>query len=301
MENKPLVSIIALNFNQTPITMDFLKSMQLLTYPNYEIIVVDNASKVDPTPEIKEKYPQVRVVRTAQNLGFTGGHNLGMREAKGEYFFNVNNDTEITADCADLIEHLVEPFLADPKVGAVSPKVRYFFHPDILEYAGHDPINPFTGRGKAVGTHEADRGQHDKSGPTHFAHGAAMMVSRKLVEAVGMFHEPFFIYYEEMDWSSRIIKAGYQIYYQHKTMLFHKSSMTMGKDSAFRAFYFTRNRILYMRRHANVFQFMAFMLFFAFLVAPKTLITYLVKGQREHLSSFVRAIKWHFAPPAGAL
>jgi GT2 family glycosyltransferase len=301
MENKPLVSIIALNYNQTPVTMDFLASMQMLTYPNYEIIIVDNASTVDPTPLIKEKYPHVRVVRPTTNLGFTGGHNLGMREAKGEYFFNVNNDTEITADCADLIERLVEPFLEDPKVGAVSPKVRYFFHPEVLEYAGHHPINNITGRGKAIGTHEVDKGQHDQSGPTWFAHGAAMMVSRKLVEEVGMFHEPFFIYYEEMDWSSRIIKAGYKIYYQHKTMLFHKSSMTMGKDSSFKAYYFTRNRILYMRRHANMLQFMGFMLFFVGLVAPKTLATYLLKGQKEHLRSFVRAIKWHFAPPAGAL
>jgi GT2 family glycosyltransferase len=298
---QPLVSIIALNYNQTPITIDFLESMKMLTYPNYEIIVVDNASTVDPTPEINAKYPHVRVIRAEKNLGFTGGHNLGMREAKGDFFFNVNNDTEIKAENADLIERLIEPFLADPKVGAVSPKVRYFFHPTILEYAGHHPINNITGRGHAIGTHEEDKGQHDQSGPTWFAHGAAMMVSRQLVEAAGMFHEPFFIYYEEMDWSSRIIRAGYTIYYQHRAMLYHKSSMTMGKDSPFKAYYMNRNRILYMRRNANFFNFCLFLCYFTFLTVPVTVLRYLKNRQNEHLKSFWRAIKWHFAPPAGAL
>jgi hypothetical protein len=301
MQNAPLVSIIALNYNQTGVTMDFLASMQQLTYPNYEIIIVDNDSKVDPTAEINAKYPTVRVIRSGGNLGFAGGHNLGMHEAKGEYMFNVNSDTEIDAHNTDLIEKLLDPFFADPKVGASSPKVRYFFNPDTLEYAGHHPINLVTGRGQAIGFNEVDRGQYDQSGPTPFAHGAAMMVSRAMVDKVGGFHEPFFLYYEEMDWSTRIIKAGYTIYYQAEAMLFHKSSMTVGKDSPLKVHYLNRNRILYMRRHASLAQFTVFGLFFLVLVVPKTIFGYLLKGQKEHLRSFVRAIKWHFSPPKGAL
>ncbi|WP_448518564.1 glycosyltransferase family 2 protein [Rhodoflexus sp.] len=293
MEKFPLVSIIALNYNQLDLTMDFIQSMSYLSYPNYEIIIVDNGSTIDPTQPIHDRFPHVRVIRSASNLGFTGGHNLGMREARGDFFFNVNNDTEIYPDNADLIEQLIAPFLNNEKVGAVSPKIKYFSHPNIIQYAGYTPMNPFTGRGGAIGANQEDKGQYDQSGPTWFAHGAAMMVSRKLVEQVGMFFEPFFIYYEELDWSARITKAGYQIIYQHKAVIYHKVSMTVGKDSPFKAYLMTRNRIWYMRRNISQAHLLLFLAYFIFLTTPVTVLRYLKNRQTDHLKSFWKAVVWH--------
>ena len=106
--------------------------------------------------------------------------------------------------------------------------------------------------------------------------------------------EKFFIYYEESDWSARIIKAGYTIYYQAKGLIYHKESMTMGKESAIKVYYHTRNRILYMRRNTNFFQFLVFITFFILFTAPKAIFRYLFKKQFEHLKSFVKGVLWNF-------
>ena len=99
-----------------------------------------------------------------------------------------------------------------------------------------------------------------------------------MIDKVGMFPEKFFIYYEEWDWSSRIKKAGYKIYYQATALIYHKESITMGKQSAIKVYYHTRNRILYMRRNSNAWQFLCFSLFFAFLTFPKTVLRFITSG-----------------------
>ncbi|WP_206614412.1 glycosyltransferase family 2 protein [Chitinophaga barathri] len=288
---QPLVSVIALNYNQTAVTCEFLESTKLLTYRNFETIIVDNGSKVNPTEALNAgNYPNLKIILSDKNLGFTGGNNLGMKHAKGDFIFIVNNDTEVTPD---LIERLLEPFYEDATIGVVCPKIRFFHNPNIIQYAGFHKMNLLTGRTWAVGSKEEDNGQHDGEGPTHCAHGAAMMVKKEVIEKVGMFADKFFIYYEESDWSARIIRAGYKIYYNGKGLIFHKESITMGKESAVKVYYHTRNRILYMRRNTNKLQLTGFLLFFTFLTFPKSVLRYTLKGQFEHLKSFLRGTFWN--------
>src|SRR5688500_11877454 len=98
-ETEPLVSIITLNYNQTHVTCEFLESTRNLSYSNYEIIVCDMASDIDPTPFILAgNYPNTRLLLSKKNLGFAGGNNWGMEHAKGDFIFIVNNDTEVTPD-----------------------------------------------------------------------------------------------------------------------------------------------------------------------------------------------------------
>jgi GT2 family glycosyltransferase len=286
LKEQPLISIITLTWNQTDITCQFLESTRRLTYKNYEILVCDMGSTVDPTPRIEAaQYPNTRVLRSEKNLGFTGGNNWGMRQARGEYIFIVNNDTEVTPDLLDV---LVEPFFTDTSIGVTCPKIRFYQQPDTIQYAGFNPINTLTGRTTAVGSKQIDKGQCDTSGYTHGAHGCAMMVSRQVIDEVGLFPENFFIYYEEWDWSARILKAGYHIYYQAKGLIYHKESITMGKQSAIKVYYHTRNRILYMRRNTRWNEFAVFIVFFVLFSAPKAILTYLFNRQYEHLKSFVR-------------
>lgn len=292
MKENPLVSIIALNFNQTDVTCAFLESTKKLKYTHFETIVIDNASNTDPTEQIQAgNYPNVHLIVSDKNLGFTGGNNLGIREAQGDFVFIVNNDTEVTPD---LINLLLEPFYQDEKIGVTSPKIKFYDHPDIIQYAGFRPMNPYTGRTEMVGGRQPDDGQYDTPGETYGAHGAAMMVKREVIEKVGTFADHFFIYYEEWDWSARIRRAGYKIFYQPRAMIFHKESMTMGKESAIKAYYHTRNRILYMRRNSEQEQFLAFAAFFTFFTVPKSVIQYVAKLQFKHLSAFTRGIAWNF-------
>src|SRR5678816_3949303 len=137
----PLISIITLNYNQADITCAFLESTRKLLYPNYEILVCDMASDTDPTEQInKGKYPHIRVLRSKKNLGFAGGNNWGMRQANGEYLFIVNNDTEVTPD---LLDKLLNPFRKMADIGVTCPKIKYYSNPNIIQYAGFNPMNVY--------------------------------------------------------------------------------------------------------------------------------------------------------------
>lgn len=292
LKDTPLISIIAINWNTTAITCDFLHSIrERNTYGNIEVIIVDNASREDPTAALLAVYPQVRVFRNSENLGFSGGNNTGIRAAKGEYLFIVNNDTEFTPG---LLEGLLEIFALYPDAGMASPKFHYFYKKGTIEYAGYRQVNVFTGRNGMVGCQEEDLGQYDKVGVTNYVHGGGMMIPRRIIEEVGPMPEQFFLYYEEFDWSEQIKRKGYKIYYQPKSLIYHKESMTTGKSSPLKTFYLTRNRILFMRRNAPWPAFLVFASYFVCFTIPKNTFGFLLRGQRDHLRSFWKGILWQF-------
>lgn len=291
-DNLPLVSIVTLTWNTTEITCDFLRSInEHCSYPKLEIIIVDNGSKEDPTSVFKEIRPDVSVLLNGKNLGFTGGNNVGIKAAKGDFLFIVNNDTEFTPG---LIEGLLDIFQKYPDAGIVSPKFHYFYHKGTIEYAGYQTVNVFTGRNSMIGCKEEDKGQYDEIKTTNYAHGGGMIVPRKIIEEVGGLPEEFFIYYEEFDWCDQIKRKGYKVYYQPQSLIYHKESMTTGKESPFKTFYHTKNRILYMKRNTSTFNFIVFLAYFSFLTIPKNTAKYIWKGQKNHLKSFWKGIMWHF-------
>ncbi|HLZ90026.1 MAG TPA: glycosyltransferase family 2 protein [Puia sp.] len=292
LKDRPLISIIALNWNTTAITCDFLVSIrEQNSYPNIEVIVVDNASNEDPTSAFLQVYPEAKVVRNPRNLGFSAGNNAGIRKAAGDYLFIVNNDTEFTPG---LLEGLLEVYREHPDAGIVCPKFHYFFDKGTIEYAGYYRVNIFTGRNSMIGCREKDHGQYDEMKETHYAHGGAMMVPRRVIDEVGVMPEEFFLYYEEFDWSEQIKRHGFKVYYQPKSLIYHKESMTTGKSSPLKTFYLTRNRILFMRRNTPPLAFSLFALYFVFFTIPKNTLSYLVRGQKEHLTSFWKGILWQF-------
>jgi GT2 family glycosyltransferase len=288
---QPLVSIITINYNQAETTRQFLDSCHCLTYLNYEIIVVDNASVPRLDTIIDQRlYPLLRIVRTETNRGFTGGNNTGIEQALGDYFFIVNNDTELTPT---LIDELLLPFRQYEKVGVSCPKIRFFSTPSVVQYAGYNPMNMYTGTATPVGYNQPDDRVYDQPGVTNFAHGCAMLVSREVVNKVGRFADRFFLYYEELDWSQRIKDAGFLIYYQPAAAILHKESVSVGAHSPLKTYYLTRNRILFMRRHCSSFQLLIFSLFFAGCVVPKHVFSYAITGRLQHASAFVRGVCWN--------
>lgn len=288
----PLVSIITLNYNGIIETLDFLESCKKLTYPNIEILVCDMNSIDNPTIKIEERFFQdTFVYRSDKNLGFAEGNNWGMRKARGSYFFIVNNDTFLTPN---IIESLLKPFEIDNKIGFVCPKIKFFKNPEIIQYAGFNIPNFYTGRNTAIGSNEVDKGQYDKPGYTNLAHGCAMMVKREITEVLGKFPKEFFLYYEEIDWSLRLVKAGYRIFYQPEAVIYHKESMSVGKESPLKIYYMTKNRILLIRRHANNFQFLFFCLYFIFISFPFGILRFLYNGQYKNIQAYLKGIIWNF-------
>ena len=287
--NSPLVSIITVNYNGLVYTRDFLKSLRAISYTNIEIFVVDNASSQSIDP-LKTEFPEVIFIESKVNLGFAGGNNLAVLQAKGKYCLLLNNDTELDPH---FLEPLVQLMESNSAIGICSAKLLYFSDPTLIEFAGSNGVNLYTGRGFAIGHKDRDAAVYNSSYKTELAHGAAMMISRAVFEKIGLMAELFFLYYEEVDFCERTKRAGFEIWYCGASKVYHKESMSVGKDSPMKIYYLTRNRIIFTRRNTRGFQKLAALLFFYLISFPKWIITYSMKGQFRLLGAFVKGAIWN--------
>ena len=295
LRNQPFISIITVNYNGLDLTVELLDSIRQLSYKNVEIFVVDNASKVNPQSFFNDQYPEVKYIRSEKNLGFAGGNNLAVKEAKGDFLFFINNDAEMTEGC---LEKLVELFQSHPKLGIASPLLCYFNdntkeNPDLIQYAGSTHLHPMTARNLTIGEKEINNGQYNKPRPTAYAHGAAMIVKREVIDNVGVMFEDFFLYYEELDWCERIRRAGYEIWVEPRAKIYHKESVTVGAMSPLKTYYLNRNRIYFVRRNFSGLNLLLFSLFLIFFTIPKNLGVLLLRGQFQHAKVFIKAIVWN--------
>lgn len=235
---KARISIISVNYNGFALTAAMIDSLRRHVTTPLEIVVVDNGSARDEAALLRERYPDIIVLRSDENLGFAGGNNLGIRAATGDCLLLLNNDTEVTDDT---LHHLAETLDADPSIGAVCPKIRFWTPPQAIQFAGYTPLTRITLRNGLIGFGQPDDGSYDSPHETPYAHGAAMMVRREAVGKAGPMPEEYFLYYEELDWSERIREAGYRIVYDPRATVFHKESATTGQQSPLRSYYLTRN------------------------------------------------------------
>ena len=150
-----------------------------------------------------------------------------------------------------------------------------------------------TARNATIGEKTRDYGQYADATPTAYAHGAAMMISRKASEKVGLMFDNFFLYYEELDWCERIRKAGFEIYVEPRARVYHKESATVGASSTLKTYYINRNRIYFMRRNYSGLGFLAFTLFMLFVAIPKNVLTFILRGPSGHAKVFIKAIVWN--------
>lgn len=282
----PKVSFLTVNYKQTQVTLDLVRSLEALNSSDWECIVVDNASENNDLEQALSDKPQFKFIATPENLGFAGGNNLGYPLCEGQYIFLVNNDTELPKDFLEPILDFVEN---KPDLGAMSPMIRYFDAPDTIQFAGCTDMNKVTIRNSGIGDGEKDQGQYAKSYPIPFCHGAAMLVPRKVIEDVGLMREDYFLYYEELDWCERIRQAGYTNWYFGHSYLLHKESVSTGRNSPLKVYYLNRNRLLFARRNYSSGTRIINYLYFTFIALPKNLLTFGLKKEFGQARSFWRA------------
>jgi GT2 family glycosyltransferase len=295
MRKPPLISIITVDYNGHDMTLELLQSIDNQSYKNIEIFVVDNASREEHSAFYKKNYPSVFYIRSEKNLGFAGGNNLAVKQAKGDFLFFINNDAEITEG---VLQKLVAQFELHVTLGIVSPLLLYYNESknqgkDLIQYAGTTRVHPITARNITIGEKEWDNGQYSEAKPTAYAHGAAMMVKREVIENVGIMFEDFFLYYEELDWCERIRQAGYDIYIEPNARVYHKESASVQKISGLKAYYLNRNRIYFMRRNFGGFNLILFYIFLAFVTIPKNLVMLILRGEFTNAKQFLKAIWWN--------
>lgn len=279
------LSIITINYNGLKDTCELIDTIPFNN--DLEVIVVDNASTQDEASIISERYPQVKVIRSQQNLGFAGGNNLGIKEAKGNYILLINNDTYFKEFNIDPLINRLE---SSDRIGIVCPKLRFAWGNNPIQYAGYTPLSSITVRNQAIGFGEEDHGQYDTAHPTPYAHGAAMLIKREAIEKVGLMPECFFLYYEEVDWSMMFTRTGYNIWYDPACTVYHKESQATGQNSPLRTYFITRNRLLLVKRnYQGINKYLSY-LYQIGLVAIRDIIRYTLQGRYDLAKAVFRGI-----------
>ncbi|MDP2432802.1 MAG: glycosyltransferase family 2 protein [Pseudomonadota bacterium] len=247
--DSPKVVVVILNWNGMRDTLECLASVDVLNYPNYLAVVVDNGSFDESVEAIRTAYPHIQIIETGRNLGYAGGNNVGMQWAinqSADYILLLNNDTVVDAGLLDEYVKCAENRLD----GALfSAKIFYFNRPTVLWNAGSDWL-PLQGCHATRGSQKQDDGSFDQVCETAYANGCAFFARADVLREVGFFDESFFLIYEETDLSYRVKKAGYKIYYVPTAKLWHKVSASLdGDDSPIARYFNARNQLLWSRRH----------------------------------------------------
>jgi len=246
----PAINIVILNWNGRDDTLACLESVEQIAYPNFRVIVVDNGSTDNSVDAIRAAFPKVELIETGANLGFSGGNNVGIKQALelgADHVLLLNNDTVVDPG---LLDAFVAAARRYPDAGVFSAKIYFHGEPNCIWYAGVE-WNTKTARFEQVGEGMLDDGvRFSKSCETDYACGCAFFVPAARLREIGLLDDNFFLYFEETDWCYRARKAGYPSIFVPEAKLWHKVSVSFGGEGSPLALYFqTRNRLLWARRH----------------------------------------------------
>lgn len=249
------ISVVVVTRNRVDELYECLDSIFYQTHLPYEVIVIDNFSDSNLNLQVLKKYPTVKLIRSYINLGGAGGRNLGFVNSSGDYILFMDDDA--TAD-KDLIKELLKGFGKNQKVGIVQPKIYSKENRNKIQGIGHG-INLKTGRVYGIGVGEEDGGQYDKDRQVPMV-GCTWMVKREVFEKIGLYDDDLFIPYEDSDFCLRAEKKDFKIYYIYKAKVWHRGPKKTGVPAKLqwigittpeRAFRVSRNKIIFMKKHAT--------------------------------------------------
>lgn len=250
----PAVAIVILNWNGRHFLEKFLPSVVASTYSNKRVIVADNASTDDSLAFLASHYPGVEIILNPGNEGFAKGYNTALKQVESEYFVLLNSDVKVDPGW---IEPVIGLMSSDKTIAACQPKVRSFHEPKQFEYAGAcggwiDKLGYPFARGRIFEVCEEDLGQYDQSGPCFWATGAALFIRKAVFHELGGFDEFFFAHQEEIDLCWRLQLAGYRVYVQPASVVYHVGGGTLPQGNSRKTFYNFRNNLVMMAKNGRV-------------------------------------------------
>lgn len=241
----PTIYTIILNFNGYEDTSNCISSLQLISYLNYQIIVVDNDSSDNSLQLLIKKFPDIVFLKTENNKGYAGGMNIGVKYALGnnaEYILLSNNDIVFEEN---FLSQLVDTFQNNQNIGIVSPKVLYMHNKDLIYCAGGEfkyylccGVNRFQGKPDSDFGNKAEIITH--------AEGSCLLVKAEVFQKVGLLNEKYFMYFEDVEFSQRVRKQ-FKIFYNSQSKVYHKAGagLSWSNYTPLYYYYFTRNRQLF--------------------------------------------------------
>jgi GT2 family glycosyltransferase len=271
----PRVAIIVLNWNGVRDTLKCLDSLKQITYPNYEVLVIDNASQEQEAAILEEKYKGfIKIIRNSTNRGFAGGNNQGIQwlkqNSKPAYFLLLNNDTLVHPDFLTELVRLAE---SDSSIGIVGPKTYVTGLSQVIQTV-YFKVDMQKGRVFHAGYLEKDTGQYEQNMVVDFVQGSCFLIKHQVIDKIGLLDEAFFSYWEDTDYCFRARENGFKVYYAAKAVIWHKNKNTLLEPwyktlfsnrkaiSATDARLIARNKFRFMQKHATRSQYCTFICYY---------------------------------------
>ncbi|ODS39742.1 MAG: glycosyl transferase [Candidatus Altiarchaeales archaeon WOR_SM1_79] len=278
-----LVSIIIVNWNGLKYLDDCLQSLFNQTYPEIEIILVDNASTDGSVDFVKENFPSVRIFRNSENLGFAEGTNIGIQKSEGDLIALFNQDAIANKNW---LANLVEVIESSEDIAAVAGKVYYWGdkYGKNAVFCTWSKVDPYT----AVPYNFT--GNETKNAVDYLT-GCAMLVKKKTIDEIGLLDTGYFLYFDETDWCARMIRAGYKLIYVPDAIVWHVVSGSL-ENLHIKSMYMTRNWIRFALKNFDLKYIPVFLLFFIL----KTIFTFLkniVEFNLNETKVIIHALGWN--------
>lgn len=287
----PSVAIILVNWNGLEFTQACLASLRKVDYLNFKVILVDNGSENQEGLKIHQAFPEIHLIQNKKNLGFAGGNNTGIRFALEQgysHFLLLNNDTEVRPD---FLDEMMLKFLQNPNLGIVQPIIVFLHDHKIIWSAGGKFI-PWLGRAVTLGDHEPIADYSNSNQELDWATGCCFLITREAILKSGLLNDTYFTYFEDVEWSLRVKKAGFGIGLAEKALVYHEAGASSKKKHAEgtlspRVFYYhVRNQIFLLRQMQIPFGFAYHISRFVIWVAY-----FLVRGRFYKLKSVLLGIR----------
>ena len=286
----PIVSVIIVNWNGGLVFENCLNSLSKMTFEDWELIVVDNASN-DASQHLSTKILKninIKLIQNKHNLGFAPANNQGLKLARGKYVLLLNNDMKVKPD---LLNTLVKKMESGSKIGVIQPKIKMMDKPGYLDNAG----SFFTRIGflKHWGFGQKDSSEFNSETKVFSAKGACMFIRKSLVDEIELFDPAFVSYFEESDFCWRVWLAGFQVLFYPKTYIYHKVGFTIKRmDVGNINFHYYKNRLASLIKNLELINLL--------LVLPVHLIlslgivlAFLLRGNPRASKMIINAIVWN--------
>ncbi|MFN3429119.1 MAG: glycosyltransferase family 2 protein [Candidatus Sericytochromatia bacterium] len=245
-------AIVIVNWNTQALTLACLAAVAAHA-PGREVWLVDNASSDDSVEAVEAAFPDVRLIRNAENVGFARANNQAIAESQAPYVWLLNSDTELAPGALDALEAYLD---AHPRVAAVgSALVNPDGSPQACSFAFSTPLATWAEwlylpgplarwRDRAFGL-----GPRRERGRTDWVLGASMLVRRSAIEAVGTLDPGYFMYSEEMDWCRRFADAGWEVHLETQSVVMHHGGGSTRRMPDKMLIELFKSRARYFRRH----------------------------------------------------
>jgi len=246
----PKVSIIILNWNGWPDTKECLESLSRVAYDNFEVILIDNASKDDYGLRTTDHRFKIHEIRNKENLGFAGANNQGIKlasENNADYVLLLNNDTIVEPD---FLTKLVAEAENDESAGIVGPLIYFYDDRNKIWSAGGKITENFT-RGELIAYQEMDEGEYQTAEQVDYISGTCLLIKAEVIKKIGLISEDYFLYYEDTDWGLRAHDAGWRSLLVPQAKIYHKASRSTVGASYPYIYYHSRNGLMFGERFGN--------------------------------------------------